>query len=153
MAVRLLPKQATRVRFPLPAHLTLVFSKRYNDSIKYKQHMALTKKDLKQIKDVVVEATEPYFTAIKADFNNMDDRFDRIDDRFDRIELDLEEVKDRLSRLERRVIALEGIATEHGKELRKIRKALIQMQKQRKVDAEKLNLLEKRIVQLETAIA
>src|SRR3990167_1843938 len=98
--------------------------------MKLQKHMALTKQDLKQIKDVVVEATEPYFTAIKADFNNMDDRFDRIDDRFDRIELDLEEVKDRLSRLERRVIALEGIATEHGKELRKIRKALIQMQKQ-----------------------
>ena len=127
--------------------------------MKLQKHMALTKQDLKQIKDVVVEAAEPYFTAIKGDFNNIDDRFskidgrfDKIDGRFDKIESDLGWVKDKLSSLERRVFALEDIATEHGKELRKISRILTQLQKQRKVEIEKVVLLEKRITQLEAGV-
>jgi len=108
--------------------------------------MPLTKKDLKQIKDVVVEATEPYFTAIKQDFNNVEDRFDKIDD-------NLTEIKNKLSSLERRIIALEDIATEHGKELRRIKTVLLQLQKQKRVETEKIILLEKRVVRLEAKMA
>ena len=108
--------------------------------------MSLTKKDLKEIKGVVVEATEPYFTAIKGDFNNIDDRFDKIDENFN-------EVKTKLSSLERRVIALEDISTEHGKELRKIRTTLAQLQKQKKIEMGKIALLGARIARLETKVA
>ena len=37
--------------------------------------MSLTKKDLDKIKDVVAEVTEPYFNAIKRDFDNVDEKF------------------------------------------------------------------------------
>lgn len=108
--------------------------------------MVLTKTDLKQIRETVIGAVDPYFTAIKADFNNVDDNFREVKDLLD-------DIQNRLRNLERRVLALEDISTEHGKELRKIRKILIQLQRQKKVDVEKLNLLEKRIVQLEAAVA
>ncbi|MEK7503587.1 MAG: hypothetical protein AAB577_01250 [Patescibacteria group bacterium] len=108
--------------------------------------MSLTKKDLKEIKSVVVEATEPYFTAIKDDFNNMDDRFDKIDESFD-------EIKTKLSSLERRVIALEDMSTEHGKELRNIRKILTQLKNQRKIETEKVLSLERKIIRLEAKAA
>ena len=107
--------------------------------------MVLDKKDLKQIKEALTEVVDPYFTAIKEDFSN-------IDDRFDKIEVNLSEIKDKLSNLERRVIALEDIATEHGKELRKIRRILAQLLKQKKVETEKVALLEKRIIQLEAGV-
>ena len=108
--------------------------------------MPLTKKDLKQIKDTVVEATEPYFTAIKEDFNNIDDKLGDIGNR-------LHNIENRLRNIERRVTALEDIATEHGKELRSIRKILTQLQKQKKVEKEKVFLLEKRVAQLEAKVA
>lgn len=129
--------------------------------------MALTKKDLKEIKDVVVGATEPYFTAIKEDFNSADERFNGVDkrfngvdkrfdgmnERFNKIDENFAEVKNKLSSLERRVMALEDIATEHGNELRKIRKILINLQAQKKVEKEKIILLERRIIQLEAKAA
>ena len=125
--------------------------------------MPLTKKDLKQIKDVVVEATEPYFTAIKDDFNNVDDRFNKIDEKFRGIDENFKgidenfkgidenfnDIRSKLSSLERRIIAIEDIATEHGKELRKIRVILTQLKKQKKVDQEKVILLEKRVARVE----
>lgn len=115
--------------------------------------MNLTKKDLKEIKDVVVEATEPYFTAIKEDFNNVDNNFQEISRRFDKVDGELNEVKTKLSSLERRIIALEDMATEHGKELRKIRAILAQLKKQKKVNEEKIVLLEKRITRVEAMVA
>ena len=108
--------------------------------------MALDKKDLKQIKETLTEVVDPYFTAIKEDFNNVDNRFDKI-------ELDLGEIKNKLSGLERRVIALEDITTEHGKELRKIKRILSQLHNRKKVETEKVALLEKRIIQLEAEVA
>lgn len=41
--------------------------------------MSLTKGDLKQIKRVVVEAVDPYFTAIQKDFEQVYGRFDRVE--------------------------------------------------------------------------
>lgn len=41
--------------------------------------MSLDKNDLRQIKETVVEAVDPYFVAIQQDFNNVDDRLDRIE--------------------------------------------------------------------------
>lgn len=108
--------------------------------------MVLTKKDLKEIKDVVVEATEPYFTAIKGDFNNMEDNFQEV-------KSTLGDIQNRLRNLERRMVALEDIATEHGKELKKIRVILSQLKKQKKVDQEKVILLEKRIARVEAMVA
>lgn len=108
--------------------------------------MVLTKKDLKEIKDVVVEATEPYFTAIKEDFNNVEDNFREVKSA-------LGDIQSRLRNLERRVITLEDISTEHGKELRKIIIILTQLKKQKRVEIEKVNLLEKRIIQLEAEVA
>ena len=72
---------------------------------------------------------------------------------FEKAKEDRKEIKDKLSSLERRVIALEDITTEHGKELKKIRKILSQLQKQRNVGMEKADLLEKKIIQLEAKVA
>lgn len=72
---------------------------------------------------------------------------------FEKAKEDRQEIKDKLSNLERRIIALEDISTEHGKELRKIRAILTQLKKQRKVNEEKIVLLEKRIARVEAMVA
>jgi hypothetical protein len=41
--------------------------------------MPLDQNDLKSIKEVVVEAADPYFTAIQKDFKQVDARLDRIE--------------------------------------------------------------------------
>jgi len=48
--------------------------------------MPLDKNDLKQIKEVVVEAVDPYFTAIQKDFEQVYGRFDKVEDWLERIE-------------------------------------------------------------------
>ena len=63
--------------------------------------MALTKEDLQGIKEVVVEATEPYFNAIQKDFHTVYGRFDAIDKRFDSLEyLIHNDYKQRIEKLE-----------------------------------------------------
>ncbi len=64
---------------------------------------SLDKKDLEQIKDTVIEAVDPYFTAIQKDFNQAYRRFDNIDECFDKIEkLILADHKRRIEKLENR---------------------------------------------------
>lgn len=41
--------------------------------------MPLDKTDLRKIKEVVVEAVDPYFTAIQKDFDHVHGRLDRIE--------------------------------------------------------------------------
>lgn len=63
--------------------------------------MPLTKKELKQIKETVVDAVDPYFTAIQKDFNNVYGRFDKVDERLEKIEkLILADHKRRIEKLE-----------------------------------------------------
>ncbi|MBI2644532.1 MAG: hypothetical protein HYW95_03455 [Candidatus Wildermuthbacteria bacterium] len=67
--------------------------------------MPLTKQDLKQIKKVVIEAVDPYFTAIQQDFGQVYGRFDRIEKlmladhkrRIEKLELEVRELKDLLA--------------------------------------------------------
>ncbi len=40
--------------------------------------MALDKNDLKQIKEAVVEAVDPYFAAIQKDFGNVNERLEKL---------------------------------------------------------------------------
>jgi len=101
-----------------------------------KENNALTKKDL-------YEALEDQSQTI----------IEAVNFGFEKAKEDMKDIRDKLSSLERRVIALEDISTEHGKELRKIIRILTQLQKQKKVEIEKVALLEKRIIQLETAVA
>lgn len=64
--------------------------------------MFLTKDDLRQIKKVVVEAVDPYFTAIQKDFSQVYGRFDRIEKlmlvdhkrRIEKLELEVKELRD-----------------------------------------------------------
>lgn len=66
--------------------------------------MPLDKKDLKQIKEVVVEAVDPYFTAIQKDFEQVYGRFDKLEDWLERIEkLILADHKKRIEKLEMEV--------------------------------------------------
>ncbi|MBI1971333.1 MAG: hypothetical protein HYS52_00575 [Candidatus Wildermuthbacteria bacterium] len=65
--------------------------------------MPLTKEDLRQIKKVVVEAVDPYFTAIQKDFGHVYDRFDRIE------KLMLADHKRRIEKLEEGVKELRGL--------------------------------------------
>lgn len=63
--------------------------------------MPLTKKELKQIKETVVDAVDPYFTAIQKDFNNVYGRFDKVDERLEKIEkMILADHKRRIEKLE-----------------------------------------------------
>ena len=72
--------------------------------------MPLDQNDLKQIKDVVVEAVNPYFGAIQKDFTNMYERLDRIDRRLDHIEqFLLEDHRRRIGKLEEEVKELKEL--------------------------------------------
>ncbi|GEM_PF-3473673 len=59
--------------------------------------MPLDQNDLRQIKDVVVEAVDPYFTAIQKDFEQVYGRFDKIE------QLILVDHKKRIEKLEEEV--------------------------------------------------
>lgn len=70
----------------------------------------LTKKDLKDIKGTVTEAVDPYFTAIKKDFNHIDDRFDKVDKQLSNIDLILStKYQRRIEVLEKKVTRLEEL--------------------------------------------
>jgi len=72
--------------------------------------MPLDQNDLKQIKDVVVEAVNPYFGAIQKDFTGMYERLDRIDRRLDHIEqFLLEDHRRRIGKLEEEVKGLKEL--------------------------------------------
>jgi archaellum component FlaC len=72
--------------------------------------MPFTKRDLKDIKDTVIDAVDPYFTALKGDLNHMDDRFDTIDGHLERIEkLILADHKRRIEKLETEVKELKEL--------------------------------------------
>ncbi len=75
---------------------------------------SLDKKDLEQIKDTVkntvIEAVDPYFTAIQENFNNIDENFKHLDERFDKIEkLILADHKRRIEKLETEVKELKEL--------------------------------------------
>jgi archaellum component FlaC len=65
--------------------------------------MLLTKDDLKQIKKVIVEAVDPYFSAIQKDFGQVYGRFDRIE------KFMLADHKRRIERLEEEMKELRGL--------------------------------------------
>ena len=72
--------------------------------------MPLTKTDLKQIKETVVDAVNPYFVAIQKDFGHVYERFNKIDGRFDRIEkLMLADHQRRIEKLEEGIKELRGL--------------------------------------------
>lgn len=72
--------------------------------------MPLDKNDLKQIKEVVVEAVDPYFTAIQKDFQQVYGHFDKIEDWLERIEkLILVDHKRRIEKLEEGVKELKEL--------------------------------------------
>ena len=72
--------------------------------------MPLDQNDLKQIKDVLVEAVSPYFGAIQKDFTGMYERLDRIDRRLDHIEqFLLEDHRRRIGKLEEEVKGLKEL--------------------------------------------
>ncbi len=72
--------------------------------------MPLDKNDLEQIKEVVIEAVDPYFTAIQKDFGQVYGHFDKIEDWLERIEkLILADHKRRIERLEKEVKELKEL--------------------------------------------
>ena len=65
--------------------------------------MPLDKNDLKQIKETVVEAVDPYFVAIQKDFEQVYLRLDRIEN------LILDDHKKRIEKLEEGLKELKGL--------------------------------------------
>lgn len=65
--------------------------------------MPLDQNDLKQIKEVVVEAVDPYFGAIQKDFGQVYERFDKLE------QLILADHKKRIEKLEEEVKALKEL--------------------------------------------
>lgn len=67
--------------------------------------MALEKNDLKQIKEAVVEAVDPYFAAIQKDFEQVYGRLGRIEQliladhkrRIEKLETEVKELKELLA--------------------------------------------------------
>lgn len=113
-----------------------------------------TKKDFDNtLYDALEEHSKAIIEAVDFGFQKANERFDSVESRLSNVENRLSSLENRLSSLERRMFAVEEILTEHGKELRKIKKILAQLQQQKKVDHEKLILLEKRTARLETAAA
>lgn len=64
--------------------------------------MSLSKDDLRKIKKVVIEAVDPYFSAIQKDFSQVYGRFDRIEKlmladhkrRIEKLEIEVKELRD-----------------------------------------------------------
>jgi len=132
--------------------------------------MPLDKKDLEQIKNIFIDAFEPFTSAIQGDFNHVNERFDTIDTidkSLYRITKDVDEIKLRLGGLERRVIAIEDILTRHGKilekykgafavydrEFRGIKKDLKIIKKKDQKDDRKIFKIEQRLGNLELKLA
>ena len=65
--------------------------------------MPLDKNDLRQIKEAVVEAVDPYFVAIQKDFEQVYLRLDRIEN------LILDDHKKRIEKLEEGLKELKGL--------------------------------------------
>jgi len=65
--------------------------------------MPLDKNDLRQIKETVVEAVDPYFVAIQKDFEQVYLRLDRIEN------LILDDHKKRIEKLEEGLKELKGL--------------------------------------------
>lgn len=114
----------------------------------------MNKKDLKQIKDIFIDAFEPFANAIQKDFVEASKERKEIGE-------NINDIKSQLWKLERRVFAIEEILTEHGKELRghtkelqAIKETLISLQQKSKdkIDVKRFVMLEKRVAVLETQI-
>ena len=65
--------------------------------------MPLDQNDLRQIKEVVVEAVDPYFTAIQKDFEQVYGRFDKIE------QFILADHKKRIEKLEEEIKAIKEL--------------------------------------------
>ena len=57
----------------------------------------LSKQD---IKEIFIEALDPFAQAVQKDFRRMDERFDKMDGRFDKVEGRLTKIEDRLTNVE-----------------------------------------------------
>lgn len=68
--------------------------------------MALTKKDIQQIKGIVVEAIEPFAQSVQKEFQRIDKRFNGIDNRFDGVDRRLDGIDGRFDTLEADVLEL-----------------------------------------------
>ena len=126
----------------------------------------MNKQDLKEIKKIVEDATEPHFAAIQNEFRRIDGRFeqidkqfDRIDERFDKLEGRVDFLAEKIYSFERRIIAIEDMLTEQGKLLRKhtqelsaIRKDIGEIKRNQKGDHKKIIVLEHRVVRIEQKV-
>lgn len=93
--------------------------------------MALTKADIGQIKDIMIEAFGPRFNQIDSWFNKADSRFDAIDSRLDRIDESIEHLAlstqkqfeamgKRFDRLEEDMGAVKDIVSDHHYRIAKL---------------------------------
>ncbi len=133
----------------------------------------MTKNDVKKIKEIFLEAFEPFAISIQGDFNRTDNRISEVQNRTDNkiseiqddiseIKTDIKDIQVRLFHLENRVEAIENILTEHQKELRRhseelksIKVTLAKLQKSngQKFEKKEFILLERRVSSLEAEVA
>jgi len=118
--------------------------------------MAITKKEIEEIGEVVEKRIEPYFTAIQGDFNKVYKWQGKVDGwRKDvdgwRKDVDgwRKDVSAKLDSLERRVDHLAEVATRHSKKLRAIRQEIVLMRGSRRADHARIQEIEERVSALE----
>jgi len=105
-----------------------------------KENNLLTKKEFETILSTAMQ--EQAKTIIEA-----------VDFGFEKAKEDRNEIKKKLSSLERRVIYIEDVITKHSKELKEIREDLKELKSQKEPLLERVAILEKKVIQLETRIA
>lgn len=95
---------------------------------------------------VLYTALEEYSKSIieAVDFGFEKAKEDRLE-----IKKDIKDIRNKLHRLEKRVAYIEGVITNHSKDLGQIKKMLSQLKKQQKIDKEKVIQLEEKIIKLE----
>ncbi len=69
--------------------------------------MPLNKKDIKEIKGVVIEVIEPFARSTQIEFRKIDKRFDNVEHRLDGVEHRLDGVEHRLDGVENRLSEVE----------------------------------------------
>jgi septal ring factor EnvC (AmiA/AmiB activator) len=100
-----------------------------------------TNADLKAVlrevlESVIAERIEPRFIAIEARLDKIEQRLDQVDQRLDKVEQRLDKVEQRLDSLEKAFVKLERRFSHHQAET-----------------AERLTILEDRVIDLETPAA
>jgi chromosome segregation ATPase len=126
--------------------------------------MALTKKDLEKIKDVIDESLdnkisqmvkkvlEPYFTAIQQDFNRNFEDHKIFNNNLEEITTGIRSLKQSLASLENKLLAIDGALTEHRQDIREIISNIKELRDSDGITRKQIFDLNRRLSEFEAAV-